>query len=47
MCPIRNDLAARLARDVRAGDVVLTLGAGDIRTVAVELRERLSSDDAG
>jgi UDP-N-acetylmuramate--alanine ligase len=45
--PDKNDLAARLARDVRAGDVVLTLGAGDIRTVAVELRERLSSDDAG
>lgn len=37
----KNDLPARLESDVRPGDLVLTLGAGDIRTVATDLLARL------
>ena len=39
----RNDLAAALARDVRAGDVVLTMGAGDITRSAAELLHQLGT----
>jgi UDP-N-acetylmuramate--alanine ligase len=34
--PRRLDLAGFLAREVRPGDLVLTLGAGDITMVAAE-----------
>jgi UDP-N-acetylmuramate--alanine ligase len=34
--PRRPDLAAFLARELRAGDLILTMGAGDITTVAGE-----------
>ena len=37
-----QDLSARLAQDVRPGDLVLTLGAGDIRTAATGLLTRLN-----
>ena len=37
----KNDLSARLEGDVRGGDLVLTLGAGDIRAVADDLLARL------
>jgi UDP-N-acetylmuramate--alanine ligase len=37
----RAELAAALARDVRHGDVVITMGAGDITQIAPELLERL------
>lgn len=40
--PARTDVAARLARWVRDGDVVLTLGAGDITETAGELLARLA-----
>lgn len=38
----RAELAATLAREVRAGDVVITLGAGDITNSASELMNLLS-----
>jgi UDP-N-acetylmuramate--alanine ligase len=38
----RGELAAALARDVREGDIVLTLGAGDITRTGAELRELLT-----
>jgi len=37
----------RVARLLRAGDVVFTLGAGDITLVARELLERLGTGDVG
>jgi UDP-N-acetylmuramate--alanine ligase len=39
--PRRSDVAAFLAREVRDGDLVLTLGAGDITMVGEETLERL------
>ena len=39
-------LARELADSVEAGDVVLTLGAGDITRVGRELLERLTGADA-
>jgi UDP-N-acetylmuramate--alanine ligase len=39
----RDDLAAGLASIVRAGDVVITAGAGDITKIGPELLARLSS----
>jgi UDP-N-acetylmuramate--alanine ligase len=45
--PHRADLPAFLAREIRDGDLVLTLGAGDITMVGEEtlglLRERTAS----
>jgi UDP-N-acetylmuramate--alanine ligase len=38
----RQDLLAQVASVVRAGDVVLTLGAGDVTSVGRELLERLA-----
>jgi UDP-N-acetylmuramate--alanine ligase len=40
--PHRDDLVAYLRGSVRAGDAVLTLGAGDVYTVGEELLETLS-----
>ena len=37
----RNDLAEALTGSLRSGDVVLTIGAGDITLTAAELKERL------
>jgi UDP-N-acetylmuramate--alanine ligase len=37
----RTGLAARVARAVRPGDVVFTLGAGDVTRVGPELLEQL------
>lgn len=46
--PCKNDIPAFLRRRVKPGDVVLTLGAGDIRTVALEFlkqnKEQVSSN---
>lgn len=39
--PRRSDVVEFLAREVREGDLVLTLGAGDITTVADETLERI------
>lgn len=39
----RPDLATALADDVRDGDVVITIGAGDITRTATELRDLLAS----
>ena len=39
----RAELAAALARDVRKGDVVITLGAGDITRTGPELRDLLTA----
>ncbi len=54
LAPDKNDLAEKLAALLRPGDVVLTLGAGDINSVLGELSARLSDagtpaspDDAG
>lgn len=41
--PDKSDLPVRLAGDIREGDLVLTLGAGDIRIAATGLRERLEA----
>jgi len=40
----RHQLAEVLARDVRVGDVVLTMGAGDITRTGPELLERLGGE---
>jgi UDP-N-acetylmuramate--alanine ligase len=45
--PKRLDLAPFLAREVRAGDLVLTLGAGDITMVAVETLALLDRSNDG
>ena len=42
----RDDLADALATAVRSGDVVLTVGAGDITKTGPELLERLRQDGA-
>ena len=39
--PRRSDVVGFLAREVREGDLVLTLGAGDITTIADEALERI------
>jgi UDP-N-acetylmuramate--alanine ligase len=39
----RSEMAAALARDVREGDVVLTIGAGDITNTGPELAQLLSA----
>jgi len=38
----RSELAAALAREVQEGDVVITLGAGDITRTGAELRKQLT-----
>src|SRR2546428_457253 len=43
----RAALTERVADTVRAGDVVFTLGAGDITRVGPELLARLATEDAG
>jgi UDP-N-acetylmuramate--alanine ligase len=42
----RDDLADALARNVREGDVVVTIGAGDITRTGPELLKKLSSKDS-
>ena len=44
--PARDELAARVAGLVRAGDVVLTIGAGDVTAVGRELLGRLGAGPA-
>lgn len=39
--PRRSEVAPFLAREVRPGDLVLTLGAGDVTMVAAETLERI------
>jgi UDP-N-acetylmuramate--alanine ligase len=41
--PRRSDVAPFLAREVRPGDLVLTLGAGDITMVGEETLARLGT----
>jgi UDP-N-acetylmuramate--alanine ligase len=41
--PERDDLVAFLARELRAGDLCLTLGAGDLTTVPDAVLERISA----
>jgi UDP-N-acetylmuramate--alanine ligase len=41
----RSALTARVAREVRAGDLVLTLGAGDVTRVGRELLRELATQD--
>ncbi|MBK9548971.1 MAG: hypothetical protein IPO52_07725 [Gemmatimonadetes bacterium] len=36
--PVRNDLAHEIASMLREGDVLLTLGAGDITLVGADVR---------
>jgi UDP-N-acetylmuramate--alanine ligase len=45
--PDKMDLPARLAEEVRPGDLVLTLGAGDIRAAGTGLLKILSSAEHG
>jgi UDP-N-acetylmuramate--alanine ligase len=40
--PVRDALGERVAPLLNAGDVVLTLGAGDITRLGPELRGRLA-----
>jgi UDP-N-acetylmuramate--alanine ligase len=40
----KNDLPSRLAADVRSGDLVLTMGAGDIRKAGEGLLEALTKE---
>ena len=42
--PRRGDVVRFLEREVRDGDLVLTLGAGDITMVADEVLERVGAD---
>jgi len=44
--PRRGDVVRFLEREVREGDLVLTLGAGDITMVADEVLERVGADGA-
>jgi UDP-N-acetylmuramate--alanine ligase len=46
-CGSRQELAGQLAGFVREGDIVLTLGAGDITRTAYELRDLLGVETAG
>jgi UDP-N-acetylmuramate--alanine ligase len=39
----RSELASALATSVRQGDVVITIGAGDITRTGPELKERLEA----
>jgi len=39
----RSQMAAALAREVRDGDIVLTIGAGDITNTGPELAQLLSA----
>jgi UDP-N-acetylmuramate--alanine ligase len=41
--PDRHDLAKHVAATMRPGDLVITLGAGDITTLADELVELLAA----
>jgi UDP-N-acetylmuramate--alanine ligase len=41
--PSRGALGGRVASLLRSGDVLLTLGAGDITRLGSEVRERLGS----
>jgi len=45
--PDRKDLVAEVASVVKAGDVVLTLGAGDVTAVGRELLARLAAKRGG
>ncbi len=45
--PRRDELIAYLGRSSRAGDLILTMGAGDITTVGDEILEVLSSSPGG
>jgi UDP-N-acetylmuramate--alanine ligase len=45
--PRRSDVAPFLAREVRSGDLVLTLGAGDITMVGDETLARLATGPSG
>jgi len=36
--PVRSALAASVAEQLQSGDVLLTMGAGDVTTVAREVR---------
>jgi UDP-N-acetylmuramate-alanine ligase len=42
--PKRSDVVQFLSTEVRTGDLVLTLGAGDITTVPDEALERILED---
>jgi UDP-N-acetylmuramate--alanine ligase len=42
--PRREDVAAHLARTARAGDIVITLGAGDIQLSCAELLALIKDD---
>lgn len=41
--PVKNQIAGRLIYTLQPGDVVLTMGAGDVDQVAYELKERLQT----
>ena len=45
--PRRRDVAAFLSREVRMGDLVVTMGAGDITMVAEETLALMRQDVAG
>jgi UDP-N-acetylmuramate--alanine ligase len=41
--PHRSEIASFVAREIRGGDIVLSLGAGDITTLADEVRDRTAA----
>jgi UDP-N-acetylmuramate--alanine ligase len=43
--PHRSEIAAFVAREIRGGDIVLSLGAGDITTLADEVRDRTAAPE--
>ena len=45
--PRRSDVVPFLAGAIRDGDLVLTMGAGDITMVAEAILERLRGDGSG